>query len=436
MLRVFWKPLLFIALTFLTLGAILGYRINFQQRTIEEVGVLHLEGQDKDISFFLDKKLQDKITLPYTNHTLSLGSHEVDLFKPGYERVHIPFIITKDRAVVYPIEFTPFLTNLPRQNFELKNGDVSISHQLIYECILSQKLCYLYQNREHILEHIPTEKISLDGLHPEEHIISIEKVGTAFLIQTSTRNLLKQSEGKLFTLSEGETYVELGNIYQWNEKNHTLGQVDLVTGTTTPIHFDGTVEQHLLQRIWNATQRVWEQKHTFICNDGSFWYLTSGRFGQKNFIQTKAPLLATKQNFTAEGNTGLTGTGAFLVAQKVLLNDVQFAVERIGDVLLFQKSGVISTLTNSKVTVANTLSEDVENYYEMDGLQYSFIKTKSALYHCTPDILVCSVFIKFNSPTKEFTILSKERVILYKQENQPGVVTALFWEKPASFFAS
>ncbi len=327
----------------LSVGFILGYRININDRVIEKRSVLALQGSGV-IELTIDDQLPKKVQLPYVNTNLTLGTHDITLRIPRHHDAEFTILAKEDQATIVPAILAPNLSILPNVRFvSTVTERLFPLDTLLFVFNTDKKSLEMYDDIEHYLIKSPSIT-SIIGIFPNEiaHITTDQ-----FLIKSTVGSYLFSSKtGDLRTLPDmlgrRRYFTCLGSLCSWVD--NTLYHHNLVTLKADVLALD-------VVSYFTADD---QELHT-ISSDGKKAILTMGLLGAVDKVDIAQTIQQKYSNLLR------TSSGLVLSEDTAIAKDIQhiytqssfiYMANSIGQLFSFEQEELVPLLQLSEPVIA------------------------------------------------------------------------------------
>lgn len=405
----------FILVAVVCVSFLYGYRLDLEDRLIQKRGVVFIHGKG-EVSLTLDKEKM-KVTLPYTNTNLLLGTHTIVMEKDGYLPFSTQIVVGETSAVLLSGNLAP---HWPTTNPTLYNPNEEIQYSitptgLLIEYFSNQGKLFLYSDIPNIRQKTPNNFITLSPNTKRGKLRAVSQVNDALYLATfEGEDILVEFNTKtqrsLVRSASEELFTERKRIFAWDETKGTLALYDESTGTKT-----STVWTDLKDRKIVQTEK----------NPISLYYSPT----LKQYVSLQESLLGriellpsnfqpeTISRFAIKNTTySLTSTGALMRMNEEALSEIAHLKSAGGIEYALAQNGDIFTLGAEKPLFATRFSSKVENILSSYNDDYVFVAEARRLFYCEKvSLSACAVIFESEKPVT-FSISTDSTVLFVKDE--------------------
>lgn len=162
----------FLVAAALSIGFVLGYRINIKERIIEKRGVLSLQG-DGMVEVHIDDHFYST-TLPHVDTNVPLGIHQLVVKQPYSIPFHSTIQVSEEHAAVVDVLLPPDLSKLAASTFIQDDTHLVFLtvNQHIFVYNIPQKLLEVYDDKERMMIKSPSFTVPLNIAPKDIHAIT------------------------------------------------------------------------------------------------------------------------------------------------------------------------------------------------------------------------------------------------------------------------
>lgn len=425
----------FLILASISLGALFGYRFSLQENTIQQRGVLFLEGKETNIAMVLDNKTS-LISLPHVDSNIDLGNHTVKLVKAGYHPITVDFASSKDKAVHLKIEFTPLESRITSTVFTSSETrkHFFLNDHIFLEYYPETRVLSFFEEAASLKLHKPEKVFKLDFLKSDEKLEDVRSFKENKVI------LKTNSQWRICTLDilscapintdiQDEVFSEQKTLLVFKKAKHELWSIQEQNGTLgTLIAKDvkNIAANDLLPRTPTLTY-----SHIYESLSGSGNILKQDFFGTQRLstlFTTTLPLKALQVR--SDDILAVTATGA-LISEKsdtIIQSDIKTLYPEIKNTLLITSSGNILLQTPTELEFLTRFSTEPKAIFTLENALYGFVAFPNEILHCEQQKLsYCTHLLTTGSFTAIFYVPEEKFFVLVDSSNPNAIIYTLYF---------
>ncbi|MFN7160173.1 MAG: hypothetical protein ACK4NC_01015 [Candidatus Gracilibacteria bacterium] len=435
LLRKLWFVSVFLILASLSLGALFGYRFSLQEKTIQQRGVLFIEGEESDVAMILDDKTS-LVTLPYLDSNIDIGEHTVKLLKAGFHPITVQFPSSKEKAVHLKVEFTPVESRITSTSFtsskDLKH--FFVNDHIFLEYYTDTRVLSFFEKAPSLKLHKPEKVFTLDFLAENEIVEKFNSFkDTKVLLKTNLHWRICTLDTMSCTLIDTDVqdnvFTEQKSLLVFKKDKRELWSIQ---------EQNGELSSPLSKNIKEITASTLLQKsslsnygYIFTSAAGSGNILKQDFFGNLRLSELTTGTLPIKAlQFKSDDSLLLTSTGA-LISEKtksVIESEVQAIYPQPKGTFIIKSLGDILLSSSTAKEFLTRFSSQPKAIFTVENALYGFVVFDNEILHCEQfHLQYCTHLLNLEKFDTVYYSQKEEFFVLINTSNPDSILYTIYF---------